>query len=89
VNDEQTEQVIQQIKKHGKLHEVLRILTFTGLTENNTRVRIKIFDIGPSGGSSRYKVKASTVGTIKQVAAGDTAASIDLALAQVNWKDLN
>jgi hypothetical protein len=89
MDDEQTEQVIQQIKKHGKLHEVLKVQTFTGLTENGTRVRVKIFDIGPSGGANRYKVKASTVGDLKQVATGDTAASIDLALAQVHWDDLH
>jgi hypothetical protein len=89
MDDEQIEQVIQQIKKHGKLHEVLRVLSFTGLSESGVRVRIKIFDMGPSAGSNRYKVKASTVGTIKQVASGDTAASIDLALAQVHWDDLS
>ncbi len=89
MDDEQTEQVIQQIKKHGKLHEILKVLTFTGLTENNTRVRVKIFDIGPSGGSNRYKVKASTVGKIKQVATGDAAESIDAALSKVHWEDLN
>jgi hypothetical protein len=89
MGDEQIEQVIQQVKKHSKLHEVLKVMTFTGLTENGTRVRVKIFDMGPSGGSNRYRVKASTVGELRQVATGDTAASIDLALAQVHWDDLN
>ena len=89
MDDKQIEQTLIQIKKHSGLHEVLKVTTFTGLTEKGTRVRIKIFDMGPSAGDNRYKVKASTFGTLKQTAASDPAASIDLALSKVHWDNLS
>jgi hypothetical protein len=85
------EDIISELEKHG-FAEVSEVRTFAGWRQGangeSQLLELDIHDEGPNAGDTRYTVVAHNTEN-EQETTGNPAATIDMALREVPWNELD